>query len=83
MKSKTRSCDNSSLRRPKMEPKEKMNEKINEGALFIVDNRYNLNTIAPYDPTVANQNISFGWQPVPSFESEPTPILTDVREGQF
>jgi len=63
-----------------MEPNEKINEKINEGALFIIDNKHYLNMLVPYDPTVANQNISFGWQPVPSFESEPVPILPDIRE---
>jgi hypothetical protein len=66
-----------------MDPNEKIMEKINEGAIFVVDNTYNLNTIVPYDPNVANQNISFGWEPVPSIEPESTPILPDMREGQF
>ena len=66
-----------------MEPNERINKKIDEGALFVVDNRYNLNTIVPYDPTVANQYISFGWQPVSFFESGPAPVLADMSEGQF
>ena len=63
-----------------MEPNEKIMEKINEGAIFVVDNRYNLNSIVPYDPNVANQNIFFGWEPVPSNEPESTPVPRDIQE---
>lgn len=43
-------------------------KKVSEGAYFAVDFKSFTNTLTPYDPTLASQTISFGYEAVEAGE---------------